>query len=262
MTNNFSTQNMSTELKFAYVLILISIIGCVAFCKIACCPKRMLDNLNVNGQISDWIKNNPKAVLDSINDYIRKEQESAQQKQQENAKANVKNNYNKLVDEKTAGVQNKDGKKVIVEFFDFNCGYCRLAKKAIDEVAKDDKDVKVIYRDFPIFGGNSEVAARYAIAIAISDPDKYGEFATILFESGADQKSKITEAVTKIGLKLDKIEKVLKDQKSEIDERLKNNRELAVSLGLQGTPAFIIGEEFIPGFVDAATIKSILDKQN
>ena len=259
--NSFSMQNISTEVRVAYFLILISVIGCIAFCKFNCCPKKNSEDLNIDSKVSEWIKNNPKEVLDSINEFLRKEQESAQQKQQENAKANIKNNYDKLIDEKTAGVYNKNGKKVIVEFFDFNCGYCRLAKKAIDEVVKNDKDVKVIYRDFPIFGGNSEVAARYAIAIAISEPNKYSEFATALFETGADQKSKITDAVKKVGLKLEKIEKVLQDKKSEIDDRLKANRELAVSLGLQGTPAFVIGEEFIPGFVDATTIKSILDRQ-
>lgn len=260
MTNSgFSIKNMSNELKVAYILIIITMIICVSCCFTKCCKKDKKDGV-LDNKISEWMKNHPQEVLDSINDYLQKQQLEAQKKQQSNAKAAIKDNFAKIADEKNTGVYNKNGKKVIIEFFDYNCGYCKLAKKAIDEVVKSNKDVKVIFRDFPIFGGNSELAARYAIAVAISNPSKYYNFASVLFENGADKESKIKEAVTKAGLKLDVIEATLKNKKSVIDERLKQNREIGTMLGIQGTPAFIVDGEFVPGYIDAEAIKSILNK--
>ena len=253
----FSIKNMSNELKIAYVLIIL-IIAFIVFCKFTKCSKNK--ESNVKDEISQWVKDNPKEILDSINGFLEQQRANAQRQQETNAKEAIKTNYDKLTDEKTAGIYNSKGKKIIVEFFDYNCGYCKMAKQAIDQVVKEDKDVKVIYRDFPIFGGNSEVAAKYAIAVAISNPDKYHDFASALFELGAREEATIKDAVVKAGLKLANIEKVLKNKESEINDRLKANRELATSLGLRGTPAFVIGEEFVPGYVDATTIKSMLNK--
>lgn len=247
---------MSNELKIAYVIILLIVIGLITCCFKNCCKKNNKSGLNE--EISQWMKNNPKVILDSVNDYLQQEQLKAQKQQQDNAKAAIKENYAKLIDEKNTGIYNKNGTKIIVEFFDYNCGYCKLAKKAIDEVVKSNKDVKVVFRDFPIFGGNSELAARYAIAVAISNPSKYYEFASILFENGADKESKIKDALTKAGIRVDVIERTLKNKKNDIDERLKANKEIGDALGLQGTPAFVIGEEFVPGYVDAATIQDML----
>lgn len=259
MSNStFSIKNMSNELRVAYILI-VMIVAFMIFFKFTVCLKNGKEG-NVSNEISQWVKDNPKEILDSINDFIEKQRAESQKQQENDAKEAVKNNYNKLIDETTAGVYNSKGKKIIVEFFDYNCGYCKMAKQAIDQVVKEDKDVKVIYRDFPIFGGNSELAAKYAIAVAISNPGKYHDFASALFELGAREESTIKDAVVKAGLKLVNIEKVLKDKESEINNRLKSNRELASSLGLRGTPAFVIGEEFIPGYVDATTIKSMLNK--
>lgn len=258
MSNSaFSIKNMNNELKVAYILIAM-IIAFMIFLKFTVCLRN--EKGNVSNEISQWVKDNPKEILDSINGFIEKQRAESQKQQENDAKEAVKNNYDKLIDETTAGVYNSKGKKIIVEFFDYNCGYCKMAKQAIDQVVKEDKDVKVIYRDFPIFGGNSELAAKYAIAVAISNPGKYHDFASALFELGAREESTIKNAVVKAGLKLVNIEKVLKDKESEINDRLKANRELASSLGLRGTPAFVIGEEFIPGYVDATTIKSMLDK--
>lgn len=252
----FSVKNMSNELKIAYVAILLIIIALVTCCYKNCCKKGNKDGLNK--EISQWMKDNPKAILDSVNNYLQQEQLKAQKQQQDNAKTAIKDNYEKLIDSKNTGIYNKNGKKVIVEFFDYNCGYCKLAKKAIDEVVKSNKDVKVVFRDFPIFGGNSELAAKYAVAVAISNPSKYYDFSTALFEIGADKESKIKDALKNAGLRVDVIEKTLKDKKNEIEKRLSDNRELANMLGLQGTPAFVIGEELVPGYVDAATISQML----
>ena len=247
---------MSNELRIAYVVILLIVVGLVACCFTGCCKGK--GKSGISNEISQWIKDNPKEILESVNNFLKQEQLDAQKKQQDNAKAAIKENYTQLIDSKNTGIYNKNGTKVIVEFFDYNCGYCKLAKKAIDEVIKSNKDVKVIFRDFPIFGGNSEIAARYAIAVAISEPNKYYDFSSSLFEIGADKESKIKEALKKAGIKEAIIENTLKDKKEDIDNRLKQNRELANSLGLQGTPAFVIGEELVPGYVDSTTINNML----
>ena len=212
--------------------------------------------------IATWIDQNPQAILDSVQKYAEAEQAKAQQQREQQATEALKNNKNKIYNEKNVGIANKKGKKMIVEFFDYNCGYCKMASKVVDKMAREDKDIKVIFKEFPIFGGTSDLAARYSTAVAIQYPDKYLDFHSNLMASGARSVEDIENAVKKSDISLFKIKKVLDDKKADIDAILAENRELASSLGLQGTPAFIIGDNLIPGYIDETTIKSLLEQVN
>lgn len=255
-SKSFSIENMSIELKVAYILIILLIITFTTYCFKKCSKKTE----NKDTEIKAWIQNNPEAILESVNNYVKKEQEEAQRKQREASTENLKKYNDRIKDTKNTGVINAKGSKIIVEFFDYNCGYCKMAAKSINDVTKKDKDVKVIFRELPIFGGMSEVAAQYAVAVSIATPNKYFDFHENLFEIGARTKDNIIEALKKSKIDVNLIERTLKNKKSDIEARIQENKEIASLLGLQGTPAFVIGDEFIPGYVDEATILNILSK--
>jgi protein-disulfide isomerase len=246
-----SLKNASNEVKFAYVLIVLLIISNVyVFVKLC-------DNKNKE-VVANWIRDNPKAIIDSVQRYAEREQAGAQRVQQEQAEANVKSNLKELRDETNTGVANPKGTKIIVEFFDYNCGYCKMASEAVDSVVKSDNNVKVIFREFPILGEASIIAARYSVAVSIAEPGKFYNFYKALINGNARSEDGVLEALKVADIQVDKVRKVLQNKANEIEKRLKDNERLANLIGVQGTPALIIGEEFIPGYIEAEAIRSKL----
>ena len=229
---------MSCEKKaillVAVLVIILEVVNCLTF----------------NRRVKKIISQSPKVILDSVEEYVRKEQAEQQAKQQQSASVNIKKNLKELRDEKHAGVINPKGNKVVVEFFDYNCGYCKATNKVVEEYTSKNKDVKVIFRQLPILGESSVVAAQYAIAVAIAKPDKFLKFHNALFEGNPRTVDGIKDALKKIGIAVAEIEKVLKNRKDDIEARLNADRDLALGTGgIQGTPAFIIGENLNPGAI-------------
>lgn len=245
-----SFKNMGCETKLAYILIIVLfVIDIFVFLKLK--PKKA-------DSIGKWIDENPKAILDSVQKYAEEEQAKAQQQQQEEVSEIVKKNIKNFRDEKNTGVANPKGTKIIVEFYDYNCGYCKMASEALDKIAREDKNIKVIFREFPIFGGVSETAAKYSVAVAIAEPNKFLDFHSALMKGNARTEEGIQEALKTASISVEKIKRTMRTKNDEIDERINENRRLGASLHLQGTPALIIGEEFVPGYVDAETMKAKL----
>jgi protein-disulfide isomerase len=167
---------------------------------------------------------------------------------------NVKKNFDRIINGKNTGIYNSGGSKSIVVFFDYNCGYCKMASKAIEEVVKADKDVKVIFRDYPIFGGISSIAAKYSIAVAMTEGKKFFDFHIALMNGNAKDENGIKDALRIAKVNTDKVKRTMKLRAEEIDGRIEENRAIADAIGIQGTPALVIGEEFVPGYLDAETI--------
>lgn len=209
-------------------------------------------------EIFAWVQKNPKAILDSVEVYVRDEQMKAQKQQQENSKKSVDDNYKEIISEVNTGIANPKGKKVVVEFFDYNCGYCKMASKAIKELADENKDIKVIFREMPILGQPSTKAAEYSVAVSMVAPDKFLEFHDALIQGNARTEDGIKQALDKVKISVAKVEKALQDKKADIEKRINDNRELAQKLGLGGTPAFVINKEFVPGYIEKAQILELL----
>ena len=246
-------KNASCGVKLIIAIIVVALIViCTVFC-----VKKSCNEEKLNKAIQAWVDKNPRAILDSVQKYAEQQQREAEQRRAQDSSKAVKENIKQIRDEKNTGVVNPKGTKVIVEFYDYNCGYCKMASKAVKEVAQD-ANVKVIYRDFPILSEASTVAARYSVAVAMTEPAKFGAFHNNLIEGSARSTDDVRQALKQSNISVDKIEKVLKNKEAEINKRLEDNRNLAIKLGLQGTPAFVIGEELIPGYIDANQIKNML----
>ncbi|MEO1206798.1 MAG: DsbA family protein [Pseudomonadota bacterium] len=139
---------------------------------------------------------------------------------------------------------NPDGDVTVVEFFDYNCGFCKRGFRDIASLISEDKNVKVVLKEFPIFGKGSEDAAR--VALAAKAQGKYWDVhrALLNLESRVDGTSALA-AAEKLGLDMTKLKA---DMSSEpVNEEIATVRELAQKMGINGTPHFLVGDRTIAG---------------
>lgn len=191
--------------------------------------------------IRDTIVNNPEIIRDALIE-LEKRQVAVQEKEQ---KERISKNADALFRQKDGLVAgNPNGDVTVVEFFDYNCGYCRRALPHILKLIENDKNVKVVFKELPIFGEKSEGAAR--AAIAAKKQGKYLEMHSALFEKpGGNDLAKALRVAKTIGLDVAQLKKDMKDPsvQAEIDQA----KDLADKLGIQGTPFYLVGDNVIPG---------------
>jgi protein-disulfide isomerase len=197
----------------------------------------------INNMIHDYLIKNPEVMMESAQKY---QQNKAEQEIQQ-----VQQNVSKYKDELTAaGLPvggNPKGSKSVVEFFDYNCGYCKRALDDVVDILKEDKDVKVVFIDMPILSSQSSDAARWALA---SDKQgKYFEFHSALMKTPLPREKATYRKIAE-DLKMDvaKLEKDAEEDKS-IREQIEKNLELARNIGIHGTPHFIINGMSYNGFI-------------
>lgn len=145
----------------------------------------------------------------------------------------------------------------IVMYTDYQCPYCRKAHLALKELLADDKKVRVLYRDWPIFGPASEKAAR--LAIASKWQGRHAEFHDALMRTpGKLSDETVRAAANKARVDWARLQQDLTAHGSEIEALLERNNTQAEALGLDGTPGFIIGDTFAPGGVDLAGFREMI----
>lgn len=204
--------------------------------------------------IQSFLMENPAVVVDALNEFQRQEE----MKMEEQASKALSENMDFLVSNPDSPfVGKEDAKNVIVEFFDYNCGYCKRALADVTKVLEENDDVKVIFKELPILSPDSEVAARYALAA--HEQGKYFEFHKMLMEAkGRLNEERILDIAKGLSLDIDKL-KVDKDS-DKISELLQKTREKSQEIGIRGTPAFIINQELVRGAIGYDMMKQYLDK--
>ncbi len=150
---------------------------------------------------------------------------------------------------------NPSGDATLVEFFDYNCPYCRSVAPVVAELRRADPSLRVVYKEFPILGPASEVAAR--AALAAHRQGKYEAFHDALMQT----KDKVTEdmvfeVAAASGLDMAQLKQDMADPA--ITKAIDSTRELAAALGINGTPGFIVGDQLIPGAVDRAALEGLI----
>lgn len=204
--------------------------------------------------IQEYLKENPKVVIDALDNY-RTQQEKAEQDAAQKKITDYKP-YFTQADRPAAGASPKDAKITIVEFFDYNCGYCKHAFPDVQEALKDNKDVRVVFQDMPILSPLSQVAAKWALAA--HKQGKYFEFHAALMQF---EGSKTEEAMAKIAKDLGlNVDQMKKDADSpEIAEQLKKSVDAAREIGIQGTPGFIVGDTLYRGYMGSDGMKKAIE---
>ena len=140
---------------------------------------------------------------------------------------------------------NPNGSLVLVEFTDFACPYCKVSVGFIDELIAANPDLKVVVRELPILSPQSEDAALMALAAA--EQGKYKEFYYAMFEAGRPSPETIEAAARKAKLDMDKARATISSPRAK--EEIENSLRMARQLGFSGTPAWVVGDQLIPGAV-------------
>ena len=150
---------------------------------------------------------------------------------------------------------NPDGDVVLVEFFDYNCPYCRRAGAEVQALIDADPDLKVVYREWPILGDGSVVASRAALAARAQG--KYIEMHHALMAlDGRVNEQIVMQTAAEVGLDLDKLRADM--QLPAIDQHIQTTMELSRKLGFNGTPSFVVGEQTVPGFVERDALADLI----
>jgi protein-disulfide isomerase len=207
---------------------------------------------DVEEVVAKWVEANPKAIIEAVANMQKK----AMEEQMKNAQKNIGQKKDELFNDKTSPQYAPEGNNIaIVEFFDYSCGYCKKAQATVEELIKSDSKVRIIYKEIPILGQASHEMAEVSLAVNMVDNKSYKKFHDALMKSNEKGKDGALKVAKSIGLNVAKIEATLKNDKAKIDTIIQSNLTLASSIGINGTPAFIIGEELIPGAFDVQTFK-------
>jgi len=202
--------------------------------------------------VAKWIEANPQAIISSVSNMQKK----AMEEQMKNAQKNIGEKKGELFNDKKSPQYSPSGYDVtIVEFYDYNCGYCKKAQSNVEELIKSDKKVRVIYRDFPILGQPSKEMAEVSIAVNLSEPSSFKKFHDALMASSEKGKDGALRIAKNVGINIAKLESTLSKDKSKIEKLIEDNLTLGSSIGINGTPGFVIGEELIPGALDVSALK-------
>ena len=149
---------------------------------------------------------------------------------------------------------NKDGDVAFVEFFDYNCGYCKRAMADMLDLLKSDPKLKIVLKEFPVLSEGSVEAAKVAVAVRMQDPKKYLDFHTrLLGGRGPVDKARALAAAKEVGLDVARIEKDLANP--EVRATIEENMKLAEDMGLNGTPSYVIGKQVVVGAVGLEGLK-------
>ena len=152
---------------------------------------------------------------------------------------------------------NPEGDVSLVEFFDYNCPYCRRVAPTLVEIEKNDAKLRLVYKEWPILGPNSDFAAR--AALASRSQGKYVEFhKALMLASGLVNESKVLETATKVGLDLERLKQDM--EAPEIKAAIQRNKQLAQALRITGTPTFVIGDRMLRGAADGEVIRNYIRK--
>jgi protein-disulfide isomerase len=197
--------------------------------------------------IRDYLLAHPE-VLEEVSAELSKRQAAAEaEKHQATISQNAETIFNSP---RGVTIGNKEGDVTFVEFFDYNCGYCKRAMTDMIDLMKADPKLKVVLKEFPVLGPGSMEAAQVAVAVRMQDPGgkKYLDFhQKLLGGKGQADKARAMAAAKEAGLDMTKLEKDVASP--EVRATIEENFKLAESMGMNGTPSYVIGKQVVVGAI-------------
>ena len=195
----------------------------------------------IEAVIKEYLLNNPDVLLEA-----QAALEAKMEKQQNERMAGaIKENAAELFKSASAPVAgNPSGDVTVVEFFDYNCGYCKKAFPDLAKVVDGDKNVRLVLKEFPILSKGSEEASKVALAARMQG--KYWEFHRAMLElQGQANEASSLKVAEKVGLDMARIRRDMAS--AEVRREIDDTRKLAQKMGIQGTPHFLVADKIIPG---------------
>lgn len=216
----------------------------------------VLDEARIEAILTKLLQEKPDIVIDAIRAYQAREEQaklSAQREQLAAKKGAL------LGNQSDPFIGNPNAKITVVEFFDYRCGYCKRALQTVLDLVARNKDVRVVFKEFPILGEDSMTATRVSLAVHQIAPQHYKAFheKTMRFR-GAMKEAALVKIAADLGVNTAALKNAMKDPA--IKKSIEANYELAEALNIRGTPAFVVGEEVVPGAVGLDTLEAMIAK--
>ena len=190
-----------------------------------------------------------------LRDAVEALQASEKGQEEASAKASLAANRDQLIDSADPVAGNPNGNVTIVEFFDVRCSYCKRLEAPMAELLKQDPNIRLVYKDLPVLGPASVLGAR--ALLAAQKQGRYEPMRNALMHTDIPITKDSLRAEAE-QLKLD-WPKMSQDMDApDIDARIQKNMKLATALGIQGTPAMVIGNTLIPGAIDLQELKRVV----
>jgi protein-disulfide isomerase len=194
--------------------------------------------------VRDYLISHPQVLAEAS---AALQQQQAAQKQQLAMAAVTQNKQQLFNDSNTPVIGNSNGSLILVEFFDYQCGYCKRMTPVIDTLLKNNKNLKVVLKERPIFGGTSTTAAEAALAVYQLDPKQYEAFhKAIISKKGKLTKEEIMAAASELNINTSKLEKIMNSK--QVQDELQQTDALSTALGFSGTPAFVLANGSLTKF--------------
>ena len=202
--------------------------------------------------IRSYLLEHPEVIIQSLEKYQQKQHEEQEKASTEALTTRKDDLYNHPM---TPVTGNPNGDVTIVEFFDYQCGYCKRTMQTVLEVQKEDPKLRIAWKELPILGPASEFAAR--AAMAAKRQNKYLDFhVAVMGNRGPLTQDTVFQLAGKAGISVDRLKRDMQDPA--IDKYLRDTLLLAQQLGITGTPGFVIGGKLVPGAIDKGQMKELI----
>jgi protein-disulfide isomerase len=232
------------------IILISTLLSCAALPALA----QELTEDRVKELVLETIRENPQILLEAMSIL-----EAQKQQAQSAAIAAVLEAEREVLerDPNAPALGSPDGDVTVVEFFDYNCPYCRRSTPELTGLLEEDENLRLVMREWPILGEGSVFAAR--AALAAREQDMYQEMheALMALQQPADEMS-VLRLAEALGLDVDRLKADM--ESSEIEEHLATSMRLAQALGVTGTPAFVIGDELIAGYVEQDVLEAAVEQ--
>lgn len=203
------------------------------------------------------IIDDPKFFLEALQEA----QSQEMQKMQNEVKEKIKNNLSEIQQSDFTPVFGQEKSAItIAYFFDYNCGYCKKANSILNKLLKQNPDIKIVYKELPILGSQSRKLAQAALAVYSLDKNKYQLFHDALMSTANITDNTIEQILKTLGISILDFEQAKNNPK--ITQELDQINQLAAAVGVDGTPAFIINEDLLPGIDEYILEKKIEQLRN
>jgi len=213
----------------------------------------------IEGIVKSYLVAHPEVLQEAI-DALDKLQKQADA---DKARVTIKDNNATIFNSPHQVVLgNPQGNVTMVEFFDYNCGFCKHAMPDMFSLLKNDGNLKFVLKEFPVLGPGSVEAAHVAVAARMQDPTgkKYIEFhQKLLGGRGPADKARALAVAKEVGYDVPRIEKDM--DSDEVKTTINEDMKLADVLGVSGTPSYVIGNEVIVGAVGYDELKAKIDAE-
>lgn len=207
------------------------------------------ETAELDAAIRDYLLRNPEVLIE-VQETLQRKQEAEQRLAQQTTITNQSDAIFRSASD--AVVANPDGAVSVVEFFDYNCGYCKRALDDMEVLIEQDGDLRFVLKGFPILGPDSHQAHIVSEAFKMLMPDKYLDFHRRLLGSGRANEARAVQIAIDLGADEAQLREAMTNP--QIEENFRETYRLADALGITGTPSYVVADEVVFGAIGTAPL--------